>query len=60
MTALLRFERMTSLQCRFCGNSMRHRVVDLGMSPLCESYLPEEALDSMEPFYPLNVWVCDQ
>jgi hypothetical protein len=33
-------------------------VVDLGMSPLCESFLPAEALDRMEPFYPLHVWVC--
>ena len=30
------------------------------MSPLCESYLPAEQLDQMEPFYPLHVWVCDQ
>jgi SAM-dependent methyltransferase len=28
------------------------------MSPLCESYVPADRLDSMEPFYPLNVWVC--
>ena len=32
--------------------------VDLGMSPLCESYLPAEQLNRMEPFYPLHVWVC--
>jgi SAM-dependent methyltransferase len=32
--------------------------VDLGMSPLCESFLPAEHLDQMEPFYPLRVWVC--
>ena len=30
------------------------------MSPLCESFLPADALDSMEPFYPLNVWVCHE
>jgi hypothetical protein len=30
------------------------------MSPLCESYLTEDKLDTMEPFYPLNVWVCHQ
>jgi len=35
-------------------------VVDLGMSPLCESYLSAEHLDRMEPFYPLHVWVCRQ
>lgn len=32
--------------------------VDLGMSPLCESYLPAEQLDGMEAFYPLVVYVC--
>ena len=36
----------------------QHRVVDLGMSPLCESFLSVEHLDQMEPFYPLTVWVC--
>jgi len=30
------------------------------MSPLCESYVSEDRLDAMEPFYPLNVWVCDR
>jgi SAM-dependent methyltransferase len=54
------FARMTSFACRFCGNPLRHRVVDLGMSPLCESYLPADRLDSMEPFFPLNVWVCEK
>jgi SAM-dependent methyltransferase len=37
-----------------------HRVVDLGMSPLCESYVPEDRLDTMEPFYPLHAWVCHE
>jgi C-methyltransferase-like protein/putative zinc binding protein/methyltransferase family protein len=35
-----------------------HRVVDLGMSPLCESYPDAEHVDRMEPFYPLHVGVC--
>ncbi|MEZ5375885.1 MAG: class I SAM-dependent methyltransferase [Acidimicrobiales bacterium] len=51
---------MTSFACRFCSTPLEHRVVDLGMSPLCESFLPADALDSMEPFYPLNVWVCHE
>jgi len=34
--------------------------VDLGMSPLCESYVPVANLNQMEPFYPLHVYVCDQ
>ena len=28
------------------------------MSPLCESFLPAERLEAMEPFYPLHVRVC--
>jgi len=46
--------------CLFCGTALRHTFVDLGMSPLCESYVPEEKLNHMEPFYPLHVYVCDQ
>jgi SAM-dependent methyltransferase len=46
--------------CRFCGAQLHHTVVDLGMSPLCESYIPEEKVNAMEPFYPLHVKVCDQ
>jgi hypothetical protein len=34
-------------------------MVDLGMSPLCESYLSAEQLNQMEPFYPLHVCVCE-
>jgi hypothetical protein len=30
------------------------------MSPLCESFISEEQLNSMERFYPLRVYVCDQ
>jgi SAM-dependent methyltransferase len=29
------------------------------MSPLCESYVPEERLDAAEVFYPLHVRLCD-
>jgi C-methyltransferase C-terminal domain/Putative zinc binding domain/Methyltransferase domain len=29
------------------------------MSPLCESYVSEEKLDSVESFYPLHVRICD-
>jgi hypothetical protein len=46
--------------CRFCGMVLRHTVVDLGMSPLCESYVPAERLNEMEPFYPLHVYVCER
>ena len=35
-------------------------MVDLGMSPLCESFLSEDQLDAMEPFYPLRAMVCEE
>jgi 2-polyprenyl-3-methyl-5-hydroxy-6-metoxy-1,4-benzoquinol methylase len=46
--------------CRFCGANLKHTFVDLGMSPLCESYLSAEQLNQMEPFYPLHVYVCEK
>jgi hypothetical protein len=46
--------------CRFCGHPLRHTVVDLGMSPPSESFIAEEMLFDMEPFYPLNVKVCEK
>lgn len=45
--------------CRFCGAPLAHSLVDLGMSPLCESFIPKDKLNEMEPFYPLDVKVCD-
>jgi hypothetical protein len=44
--------------CRFCNSTLEHTLVDLGMSPLCESFLSSEQLNRMEPFYPLHVYVC--
>lgn len=46
--------------CRSCGSILRHTVLDLGMSPLCESYLTSDQLNQMEPFYPLRVYVCSE
>jgi SAM-dependent methyltransferase len=43
--------------CRFCGGSLAE-FIDLGMSPLCESYLTKDQLNSMEPFYPLAAYIC--
>jgi len=50
----------TASICRFCTSPLRHTFVDLGMSPLCESYLKAEELNQMEAFYPLHVFVCDK
>ncbi len=46
--------------CLFCGTPLRRTFVDLGMSPLCESYVSASHLNSMEPFYPLHVFVCEK
>jgi len=40
---------------RLCGTPLTRTFVDLGMSPLCESYVPEDKLDEAEVFYPLHV-----
>jgi 2-polyprenyl-3-methyl-5-hydroxy-6-metoxy-1,4-benzoquinol methylase len=45
--------------CRFCEANLHYTFVDLGMSPLCESYVGPDRLNHMEPFYPLHVYVCE-
>jgi SAM-dependent methyltransferase len=47
-------------RCRFCHAGLHRTFVDLGMSPLCETFLEERELNRMEPFYPLHVYVCEQ
>ncbi len=46
-------------KCRLCGAELTHTFVDLGMSPLCESYVSAERLDDAESFYPLHVRLCE-
>lgn len=45
-------------ECRSCGTMLEHTFVDLGMSPLANSYIKPEQRNRMEPFYPLHVYVC--
>lgn len=45
--------------CRSCGATVNRQVLDLGMSPLCESFLSSDQLDQVESFYPLRLLVCD-
>jgi SAM-dependent methyltransferase len=45
--------------CRLCGAILTRTFVDLGMSPLCESYVPPDSLDAPETFYPLHVLLCE-
>jgi hypothetical protein len=39
---------------------MTETFVDLGMSPLCESFLRVDQLDCRESFYPLHVRICSE
>jgi 2-polyprenyl-3-methyl-5-hydroxy-6-metoxy-1,4-benzoquinol methylase len=48
-----------SAKCRFCGNSLKHTFVDLGMQPLCESYVRADQINKMECFFPLHTYVCE-
>jgi hypothetical protein len=45
--------------CRFCSKPLETTFVDLGMSPLSNSFLAADKLSSMERFYPLHAYVCD-
>ncbi len=46
--------------CRLCGAGLHHSFVDLGMSPLCESFLKASELEAMEPTFPLHALVCGE
>lgn len=51
---------MTALHphCRFCHEPLRVTVVDLGKTPLANSYLTSEQLTAPEPIFPLYARVC--
>jgi SAM-dependent methyltransferase len=45
--------------CRFCDAALGRTFVDLGMSPLCETYPAAGDLNRSEAYYPLHVYVCE-
>lgn len=49
---------MNSVTCRVCKEPLKHVFVDLGMSPLANSYLTTAQLEKGEVFYPLRPYVC--
>ncbi len=49
----------TALPCRSCGRPLGSVFVDLGSSPLANSYLDQAAMQRAEAFYPLCVYVCE-
>ena len=50
---------MSHLSCRFSGKENLRTFVDLGMSPLANSYLTKEQLNHAEKFYPLHAYVSE-
>ena len=51
--------QLASQGCRFCGAALRRTFVDLGMSPLCETYPSAADLNRPEVYYPLHAYVCE-
>jgi SAM-dependent methyltransferase len=53
-------QQTTTKQCRFCRGGLQRTFVDLGMSPLCETYPSSAELNCGEVYYPLHVYVCER
>ena len=45
--------------CRFCAKKLTLLFASLGLSPLSNSYLSEQQLNKREPFYLLDLYICD-
>jgi hypothetical protein len=56
----LTLEIAMTVPCRNCRAELAHTFVDLGASPLANSYVERQSALNMEPFYPLHAFVCDQ
>ncbi len=48
------------MRCRFCGQELNYKLLSLCAAPLYNYFLIQKHLSEMEPFYPLEVYVCDQ
>ena len=46
------------MKCRFCKSALTNIFLDLGMSPMANSFLKSTELDTKEPHYPLCSYVC--
>ncbi|MCQ6563572.1 class I SAM-dependent methyltransferase [Paenibacillus mendelii] len=51
---------MLTRNCRLCGHTLSHIFIDLGISPLANSYVSQARLHQMEPMYPLRTFVCEE
>jgi SAM-dependent methyltransferase len=46
--------------CRFCAAPLTRTFVDLGMSPMANSYVKPDGRNRMEPFFPLHAYLCEK
>ncbi|MBA3662139.1 MAG: class I SAM-dependent methyltransferase [Gammaproteobacteria bacterium] len=46
--------------CRFCETPLNATLIDLGMSPLSNSFLKKDELQKKEKFYPLHARICNE
>ena len=53
-------QHLAAKACRSCGAGLRRTFVDLGLSPLCETYPAAADLNRGETYYPLHVYVCEK
>lgn len=47
-------------KCRACDNELSKPFLSLGNSPLSNNFLSNDDLNRMEPYYPLDVCVCEK
>lgn len=47
-------------KCRSCNNELKECFLTLGNSPLSNSFLTKDNLKKMEPYYPLDLYVCEK
>jgi len=48
------------MNCRFCHQPLKQVFLDLGVTPLSNSFLTKEQLPNKEAFYPLKTYICDK
>lgn len=56
----VRLNMKDSAICRFCQATLKNTFVDLGLSPLANSFIDEKKEKLHEKFYPLHAYVCDK
>ena len=46
-------------RCRACDTNLGEPFLSLGNSPLSNAYLMKDDLNKMEPYYPLELYICE-